>query len=288
MLGRAIHSALTGGGGQVIQLVRRESSSQKELRWDIGAVPPIAQPEMLEGATAAIHLSGSSVAGRRWTPAYKQEMVDSRVNSTRALATTLSGLRQPPKVLLVASAIGFYGSRGDEILDEDCPAGTGFGAAMCQAWEAAAKPAVDAGIRVVNLRFGVVLGPGEGAMAQMVPPFRIGLGGRLGSGRQWMSWIGLADTVAAVQFVMENPKLAGPVNVTSPNPATNAEFTRALARQLKRPALFPVPEFAVRVMFGQISREVLLASLRVVPRKLLDTGFRFMHPAIDEALREAL
>ncbi len=289
MLGKALRAALADRGDEVIQLVRREPARQGEVRWDPdAAASPVANPQMLEGVTAAIHLSGSSVSGRRWTPAYREEMVSSRVQSTRALTKVLLALRKPPKVLLVASAIGFYGNRGDEILDEASPAGTGFAPDMCRQWEAAAGPVVEAGIRVVHLRFGVVLGAGEGALAQMIPPFRIGLGGRLGSGRQWMSWIGLADTTAAVLFAMENPTLAGPVNVTSPNPATNAEFTRALARQLKRPAFFAMPAVAVQMIFGQIAREVLLASLRVVPGKLVQAGFRFAHPGVDEALREAL
>jgi uncharacterized protein len=287
MLGKALRAAIESRGDEVIQLVRRAATQPGELHWDPGAPSPIAQPAVLEDLDAVIHLSGLSVAGRRWTPPYKQELVSSRVGSTRALATVLAGLARPPKALLVASAIGFYGDRGDEILEERSPAGSGFVPAMCQEWEAAARPAVDAGIRVVHLRFGVVLNAGEGALAQMVPPFRVGLGGKLGTGRQWMSWIGLPDTVAAVLFAIENQSLAGPVNVTSPHPVTNAEFTRVLARQLKRPALFAVPALAARLVFGEAAREVLLASIRVVPRKLENAGFPFTRPHLDDALADS-
>ena len=288
MLGKALRRGLAESGYRITQLVRREPATPAEMRWDPYASPPIAAPIDLEGLTAAIHLSGSSVAGRRWTPEFMEEMVTSRVNSTRALAGVLSSLRQPPKVLLVASGIGYYGDGGDKILDEGFAGADNFGSRLCQQWEAAARPAKDAGIRVVHLRFGMVLCGGEGALAMMAPPFRMGLGGRLGSGRQWTSWIGLADTVAAVRFAIETPALAGPVNVTSPHPVRNAEFTKALARQLRRPALLPVPEFAVRLLFGRMAREFLLLSLRVVPRKLLAAGFQFSQPEIDAALRAAL
>jgi uncharacterized protein (TIGR01777 family) len=288
MLGKAIRAALASRGDTVIQLVRREPAQPGEVRWDPGSSSPIAQPGALEDLDAVIHLSGLSVAGKRWTPAYKQELISSRVGSTHSLATVLAGLASPPKALLVASAIGFYGDRGDEILDETSPAGNGFVPAMCQEWEAAARPAVDAGIRVVHLRFGVVLNAGEGALAQMVPPFRVGLGAKLGTGRQWMSWIGLPDTVAAVLFAIQNQSLAGPVNVTSPHPVTNADFTRILARQLKRPALFSVPARAARLVFGEAARELLLASIRVAPRKLENAGFHFTRPHLDEALADSI
>jgi uncharacterized protein len=287
MLGKALAGALAARGDSVIQLVRREVAQPGEVRWNPRSSSPIAQPDVLEDLDALIHLSGLSVAGKRWTPAYKQELVSSRVGSTHSLATVLAGLARPPKVLLVASAIGFYGDRGDEILDETSPAGNGFVPAMCREWEAAARPAVDAGIRVVHLRFGVVLNAGEGALAQMVPPFRLGLGAKLGTGRQWMSWIGLPDTVAAVLFAIENPSLAGPVNVTSPHPVTNGDFTRILARHLKRPALFSVPPLAARLVFGEAARELLLASIRVLPRKLENAGFHFSRPHLEQALADA-
>jgi hypothetical protein len=188
----------------------------------------------------------------------------------------------------VASAVGIYGDRGDELLDENSAPGAGFLAEICRQWEAAATPAVQAGIRVVHLRFGVVLGPGQGALEQMLPPFRVGLGARLGSGRQWMSWVGLADVVAAILFALECPDLSGPLNVTAPNPVTNSEFTRALGRQLHRRAFLAVPAFALRIMFGQMADEALLASARAVPVKLQAAGFQFSLPTVEDALREAL
>jgi uncharacterized protein (TIGR01777 family) len=259
-----------------------------QFSWNPAANPAIAHPEVLEGFTAAIHLSGASVAAHRWTAAYKRAMTASRVDSTLALSTTLARLRHPPQALLVASAVGFYGNRADELLDETSAPGSGFLADLCGQWEAAAQPAAAAGIRVVHLRFGVVLGPGPGALARMAPLFRLGLGGRLGSGRQWMSWISLTDALAAILFALDTPTLAGPVNLTAPNPVTNAQFTRALARQLHRPALLPVPAFALRLALGEMADEALLASARVFPSKVTTRGFRFAHPTVALALAAAL
>jgi uncharacterized protein (TIGR01777 family) len=271
-----------------LQLVRGPALASNQLTWNPVGTPAIADQASLEGCTAAIHLSGASVAARRWTPAYRSEMTSSRVESTRTVANLLAGLRRPPQSVLVASAVGIYGDRGEELLDEGSAPGKGFLAGVCEQWEAAARPAVEAGIRVVHLRFGVVLGPGRGALAQMLPVFRLGLGGRLGSGRQWMSWISLADAIEAIVFALQTPALAGPVNLTAPNPITNAEFTRALGRQLRRPAMLPAPAFALRVAFGQMADEALLASVRAVPKKLLASGFNFTHPKLDAALGAAL
>lgn len=288
MLGGALRRALDASGIPFLQLLRQAATGERQLQWNPGADRPIENPAALEGSRAAIHLSGASVGAHRWTDAYRREMTVSRVDSTRRLATVLAGLRRPPQSLLVASAIGFYGDRGDELLDEQSAPGAGFLADVCRQWEAAAKPAVDAGIRVVHLRFGVVLGPGQGALAQMLPPFRVGLGAKLGSGRQWMSWVAQEDAVAAILFALERTELAGPVNVTSPEPVTNAEFTHALGRELRRPAFLTVPAFAVRVMFGQMADDALLASVRVQPAKLLRAKFQFALPGIDGALRTAL
>ncbi|MGB8260064.1 MAG: TIGR01777 family oxidoreductase, partial [Terracidiphilus sp.] len=213
---------------------------------------------------------------------------ESRAGSTRALASVLAGLRRPPKTLLVASATGFYGDRGAEMLDETAEAGAGFLPLLCRDWEAAAAPAVEAGIRVAHMRLGVVLTPDGGALGRMVPLFRLGLGGRLGSGRQWMSWIALDDVLAAILFLLERPDLAGPVNLTAPNPVTNAEFTRTLARQLGRPAFLPAPAFALWLAFGQMADEALLASARVYPARLSSSGFRFAYPTLAPALAAAL
>jgi hypothetical protein len=288
MLGTAVRQALGARGIDSMQLVRREVHGPNELRWNPAAEQPIAETERLEGLEAAIHLSGANVAAHRWTSAYKREIWASRMDSTRALATALAGLRQPPRVLLAASATGVYGDRRDEILDERAGPGKGFLAELCREWEAAARPAAQAGIRVVNLRFGVVLGPGDGALGKMLPLFRLGLGGRLGSGRQWMSWVGLPDAVAAIPFALDAAALAGPVNVTSPEPVTNAEFTRALAKAVHRPAILPAPAFALRLALGEMADEALLASARAVPAKLIAAGFRFANPSIDAALAAAL
>jgi len=288
MLGRAVRRALDTNGIRSLQLVRRRPAAAGELEWNPTSDPAVQDSAPLEGANAAIHLSGANVGAHRWTESYKREMIASRVDSTRRLATVLAALRQPPACFVAASAIGIYGNRGDTPLDESSPAGSGFLADLCQKWEAAAEPARQAGIRVVNLRFGVVLGPGEGALQQMLPPFRVGLGARIGSGRQWMSWVALEDVVGAVLFALRQPEISGPVNVTSPNPVTNAEFTRALGRQIHRPAFLSVPPLAMKLLFGQMADEALLASSRVEPRKLVDTGFRFSDPNLDQALAAAL
>jgi hypothetical protein len=288
MLGTAVRHALRGRGAGVLQLVRRDPVEAGLLKWSPGASLPVEDPELLEGLSVAIHLSGAGIAGHRWTPAWKREMWLSRVESTRALAAMLAARRQPPQTLLVASATGIYGNRGDELLDESSAPGQGFLANLCREWEAAAQPAVEAGIRVVHLRFGVVLGPGAGALAKMLPLFRLGLGGRLGSGRQWMSWISLTDVVSAILFVLDTTSLAGPVNLTASQPVTNAEFTRALGKAVHRSAVLPAPAFALRLALGAMADEALLASARVVPAKLVDAGFQFIHPTVDGALAAAL
>jgi uncharacterized protein len=288
MLGTSVRQALSVHAIDAVQLVRREAVGPNELRWNPAAAQPIADIEPLEGLDAAIHLSGANVAAHRWTSAYKREIWASRVDSTGALATALAGLRRPPRVLLAASATGVYGDRRDEILDERAGPGKGFLAELCREWEAATRSAAEAGIRVVHLRFGVVLGPGNGALGKMLPLFRMGLGGRLGSGRQWMSWVELEDAVAAILFALDTAALAGPVNVTAPEPVTNAEFTRAISRAVHRPAILPAPEFALRLALGEMADEALLASARAVPARLIGAGFRFANPSIDEALAAAL
>jgi uncharacterized protein (TIGR01777 family) len=288
MLGTALQRALATRGIPTLQLVRRGPATDGQLQWNPGAERVIENPAQLEGAEATIHLSGASVGAHRWTDAYRKEMIASRVNSTHKLSKVLAALHTPPKTFVVASAVGIYGDRGDEILAESSSPGSGFLADLCRQWEAAAEPAVQAGIRVAHTRFGVVLGPGHGALQQMLPPFRLGLGARLGNGKQWMSWVSLADVIAAILFALEQIKLAGPVNVTAPNPVTNAEFTRALGQQLHRPAFLVVPAFAVRTLFGQMGDEALLASARVQPEKLQASGFQFSLPKIEEALRAAL
>ncbi len=288
MLGAALRHALTEHGMRVLQLVRGTPTQEGQVCWNPKAQPAVEDPAKLDGCSAAIHLSGSNVAGHRWTEAYRREISASRVESTRALAMLLAGLQRPPRTFLAASAVGIYGDRSDELLDESSVTGEGFLAEVCREWEAAAEPAVKAGIRVVHLRFGVALDAESGALAKMAPMFRLGLGGRLGSGRQWMSWVSLDDIVAAAMFALKTPQLVGAVNVTAPHPVTNTEFTRALARHLRRPAVLPAPAFALRIALGPMADEALLASQRAVPSKLLAAGFQFMHPTVDEALAALL
>jgi hypothetical protein len=288
MIGRGIAAALAGRGAATLRLVRRAPNTSAELRWNPAPNGEIPDAGRLEGISAAIHLSGAPIAGRRWTVAYKQEMAESRVASTRVLSEALARLESPPSVLVVASAIGFYGNRGEELLDESSAPGTGFFPELCQAWEAATRPAAEVGIRVVPLRLGMVIGPGGGAMAKLAPMFRLGLGGPLGDGRQWMSWISEADAVAAALFALDCSALSGAINAVAPEPTTNAEFTQALGRAVHRPAVVPAPAFALRLAFGQMAEEALLASTRVIPQRLLAAGFRFQHPTLQAAFAAAL
>ncbi len=285
MIGTALVRAAEAQRISVLRLVRRTPASQSEIQWNPSSAAVLSESASLEDLDVAVHLSGANLSAHRWTPQYKRAIVDSRLGSTRALVKVLGSLKQPPKALLCASATGIYGDRGDEVLTEDSLPGNGFLAETCLAWEAEAAKARDAGIRVVNLRFGVVLGPGEGALGRMLPLFRLGLGGNLGSGRQWMSWIALSDQVRAVFYLAESPEASGPFNIVAPNPATNANFTRALAHVLHRPAVLPAPAFALRVAFGEMADEALLASTRAVPVRLVQSGFIFEQPGIDAALK---
>jgi hypothetical protein len=245
--------------------------------------------DTLSGLDAVVHLAGASIAGGRWTARRREELVKSRTVTTRALAGALAGCDDPPAVLVSGSAVGWYGSRADEWLDEESSAGEGFLAELCRQWEEATSPASDAGIRVVHLRTGIVLGPGGGALAPQLRLFRLGLGGRLGSGRQWTSWISLQDQVGVIGKAISDASLAGPVNATSPEPVTNDQFTLALARALSRPALLPVPATALRVILGRdLADQLLLASQRVRPLRLEAAGYPFARPTIDDALQAAV
>lgn len=287
MLGSALRESLRGSGAEVIQLVRREPAHSGEMRWD-AEKGTVHDEKFSQGLTVAIHLSGANLSAHRWTESYRREIRESRVGSTGALASGLARMRRPPAVLLAASAVGIYGDRGDEVLTEASEPGDGFLAEVCREWEAATLPAIEAGIRVVHLRFGVVLGAGAGALGKMLPVFRLGLGGRLGSGRQWMSWIGIQDAVSAVRFLMSADGVAGAVNVTASNPVTNAEFTHGLGNALRRPAVLPAPAFALRLAIGPMADEALLASTRAVPQRLMEAGFRFAQPTVEEALAAAV
>ncbi|HQR18999.1 MAG TPA: TIGR01777 family oxidoreductase [Gemmatimonadales bacterium] len=233
---------------------------------------------------AAVHLAGESIAAGRWTAETKRRIRDSRVLGTRLLAESLARLMRRPRVLVTASAVGIYGDRGDDILNEDSPPGSDFLARVGQEWEAAAKPAAEAGIRVVHLRFGIILAREGGALPRMVRPFMLGAGGPIGSGRQWMSWIALDDAIAAVLEALHNEQARGPINAVAPGPVRNAEFAAALGAALHRPALIPAPAFALRLLYGEMADAALLASQRVVPSRLEALGFRFRHPALPGAL----
>jgi uncharacterized protein len=288
LIGASLVRAAEAERIQTLQLIRREPRKPEEISWNPQAGQPVRDLALLERLDAAIHLSGANISAQRWNAARKREIVESRVGSTRALLKVLMALKQPPATLLCASATGIYGERGDEILDEESPPGEGFIADTCRAWEAEASAASEAGIRVVHLRFGVVLAAEGGALGRMLPFFRPGLGGNLGSGRQWMSWIALNDAVRAIFYILDAGALRGPLNIIAPNPVTNAEFTRALGRSLHRPAMIPVPRFALRLAFGEMADEVLLASTRAVPDRLLQAGFTFELPNLDSALKAIL
>ena len=242
----------------------------------------------LEGVDAAVHLAGENIASGRWTSSKKRRILESRVQGTRTLCDGLARLTCPPKALICASAIGYYGSRGDEVLTEESGPGTGFLADVCRAWEAAAEPAEKRGIRVVRLRIGVILSPAGGALAKMLLPFKLGAGGKIGDGKQYMSWIALDDLVVAIHHALVTESLSGPVNGVSPYPVANADFTRTLGRVLARPTLFPMPAFAARLAFGEMAKETLLASTRVDPARLRASGYKFRHPELEGALRHLL
>jgi hypothetical protein len=290
LIGANLVRTLAGKRIQTFQLVRKAIDGPKagQVVWDPAADRPVADVRQLEGMDAAIHLSGANLSSHRWTESYKREMVSSRVDTTRALVRIFGAMKQPPKTFLCASANGIYGNRGEELLTEASAPGRGFLADTCVAWEASADSAKEIGARVVHLRFGVVLSPEGGALKRMLPIFRLGAGGRLGSGRQWMSWISLPDLLRAIAHILETETLAGPVNLVAPKPVTNAEFTRSLGRAVHRPAVLPVPAFALRLAIGEMADEALLASARVVPERLLKSGFRFEHPDITTALRAVL
>lgn len=237
---------------------------------------------------AVIHLAGENIADGRWTRARKQRIRDSRVQGTRLLAESLAALPSRPRILISASAVGFYGSRADHWLDEHSRAGEGFLAELCQAWEQATQPAIEAGIRVIHLRLGVVLSKDGGLLERLVPIFRRGLGGVMGSGQQYLSWVTLSDVVRAIEFILKHDDLKGPVNLCTPNPVTNRELTKTLGRVLHRPTILPMPALAIKTLLGEMGRELILASQRVKPRVLLDAGFEFEHAEIEGTLKAAI
>lgn len=288
LVGSALIPTLTAAGHDVVRLVRSKSANRsKELAsWD----PAKGQIDVsgLSDIDAVVHLAGESIASGRWNTERKARIRDSRIQGTRLLAETLAKLPAPPKVFVCASAIGFYGDRGDEVLSESSSPGTGFLADVCREWETACDPLQRSGTRVVNLRFGVVLSRQGGALKQMLLPFQMGAGGILGNGKQYMSVVSLKDAVGVIEFVLGNSGVAGPVNVVCPQPVTNYEYTKSLGKVLHRPTIFPVPGFAARLAFGEMADALLLSSSRVVPDRLLAAGYQFRDPTVEAALRSAL
>jgi len=287
MIGSAIVAALKSDGAKIAKLARpgaRPDPNNELVPWNP------AQPfdaEAVSGFDSVIHLAGESILGR-WTAEKKVRIRDSRIPPTANLARALAQAKVKPKVFVSASAIGYYGDRSDEVLNEDSASGTGFAANLARDWEQATKPAADAGIRTVRIRIGIVLARHAGALAQMLPPFRAAIGGRVGRGKQWMSWIDLADLIGAVQHILQTDALSGPVNLVGPDPVTNIQFTKTLASVLHRPALFPVPAFVMRLAFGEMADELLLASDRVEPKRLRDSGYAFRFPTLRSSLEHIL
>jgi uncharacterized protein len=288
LVGSEVVAFLSAGGHEVVRLVRRAPApGERAVRWD----PEKGEVDAagLDGLDAVVHLAGESIASRRWNAARKAAIRDSRVNGTRLLCDALSTLARPPKTLVSASAVGIYGDRGEEPLTEASSPGTGFLAEVCREWEAASAPAARKGIRVVSLRIGMVLAPKGGALARMLPLFRAGLGGVIGGGRQYISWVALDDLPGIVLHVLERGDLGGPVNTVAPRPATNREFTEALGKAVSRPTPLPVPAFALRLAVGgEMADSLLLASARVVPRRLVETGYKFRYPELGGALHHLL
>lgn len=286
LVGSELVPFLTTGGHAVTRLVRTKPTGDGAITWnpDAGQLDPKA----LEGFDGVVHLAGESIAARRWNAEQKQRILDSRVQGTWLLSEKLAGLERPPKTLVCASAIGFYGDQGDQSLSEDSAPGSGVLTDVCRAWEDAARPARDRGSRVVHLRFGIILSPMGGVLTKMLTPFRLGAGGVIGSGRQYMSWIALDDAVGANHHALITDALQGPVNAVAPAPVTNREFTKTLGRILHRPTLFPMPAFAARLAFGEMADALLLASTRVQPSRLLATEYRFRFTDLERALRHLL
>ncbi|WP_262701485.1 MULTISPECIES: TIGR01777 family oxidoreductase [Streptomyces] len=285
LIGTALVRSLRGDGHQVVRLVRRPPRAEDEVGWDPRRERVDASGLM--GCEAVVHLAGAGVGDRRWTDAYKKEIRDSRVLGTAAIAEAIASLDTPPRVLVSGSAVGFYGDTGERAVDESAPPGHGFLPDLCQDWEEAATAAQEAGVRTVFARTGLVVSAEGGAWGKLFPLFKLGLGGRMGSGRQYWSFIALRDHIAALRHVLDTPELSGPVNLTAPTPVTNREITAAMGRVLGRPTLFSVPAPALRIALGEMSGDVL-GSVRAVPRRLLDSGFTFACPHVEEAIKAAL
>jgi uncharacterized protein len=283
-IGAALLPSLRTSGCSVVRLVRGTATAMGRIAWD-PAVPLL--PEAVSGFDAVIHLAGESIFGR-WTAAKKSKIRNSRVSGTFNLASALARAREKPNVFVCGSAIGYYGNRGDELLSEESAPGAGFLAQACQEWEEATTPAVQADIRTVHLRTGIVLSPKGGALGAMLLPFKMGLGGRVGDGRQWMSWIDVQDMVGAIHHILKNDLLQGPVNMVAPKPVRNEEFVKTLASVLSRPAILPMPALAVKTLFGEMGEELLLASQKVEPGKLISSGYPFRQRELSKSLQHLL
>lgn len=286
LVGAALQRSFTDKGYEMLLASRNEPKTADHIQWT--PEEGFAEPERLEGIDAVVHLAGESVSGLRWTDDKKKAIRDSRVLGTRSVVDAISKLKDKPKVLVAASAIGFYGERGDDEVSESSTAGHGFLADVAKEWEGEARRAEDAGIRTVLLRTGIVLSKEGGALAAMLTPFKMGVGGVVGSGKQWMSWISLDDHVAIINYVIENENIRGAVNAVSPAPVTNEEFTKAMGEVLYRPTFIPLPEFAVSMLMGEMGDALLLTSIRVLPRRLEDAGFKFEYPDLKSALGHAV
>lgn len=286
LVGTALIEKLEAAGHEIFRLVRYAPTSDSEIEWSPDRYS-IALAR-IEGFDAVINLAGESIAEGRWTDDKKRRIRESRVKGTKLLADALANLTKPPPTMICASAIGYYGNRGDEILNETSSPGDDFLAKVCVEWEEATALAKAKGIRVVNARFGVILDQKGGALSKMLPPFRMGLGGSIGSGKQWMSWIALDDVIGALNFSLNNSSVRGPVNFVAPNPVTNAEFTKQLGKALSRPTIFPIPAFGIKLLFGEMGEALLLGGQRVQPERLAGAGYDFQYPFLEAALRHLL
>lgn len=285
LIGAALVKSLTSDGHEVVRLVRRQPRAADERQWDPSSGK--LDPTLMDAADAVVHLAGAGIGDKRWSEDYKRTVLRSRVEGTTTIATAVARASDPPKVLLSASAVGFYGDTGEAAVDESSPSGSGFLADVVRQWEASTAAAESAGVRVVHARSGVVLSADGGALGKVLPLFKLGLGGRLGNGRQWMSWIAIPDEIAALRFLLDRSDLSGPVNVTAPEPVRNRDYTKAIGRAVNRPALAVVPATALRLALGGFADEGVLVSQRVVPTRLEDAGFSFTFADVDAAL-EAL
>ena len=288
LIGKALQRSFSEKGYEVLLAGRREPRRENEIQWTVEEGFREEDLPRLEGLDAVVHLAGEGIAGLRWTDEKKKAIRDSRVIGTRNIVNTLAGLKQKPQVFIAGSAMGFYGDRGDDVVTETSPPGDTFLAEVCKEWETESRRAEDSGIRTVLLRTGIVLSKDGGALATMMTPFKFGVGGVIGSGKQWMSWISLDDVVGIVNFAIENQNLRGAVNIVSPNPVTNEEFTKTLGTVLYRPTFLPLPEFAVNLVFGEMGDALLIHSTRVEPKRLLDAGYEFKFTNLKSALENAV